>query len=176
MEAVTWKCTNCPAEGTGNLPDECPDCTWSCELTQEGYVAAFRMSNLIHERAQSVSALLGHGYSATIDHSDLRPDSTFTIRWTSKNCGHWNCPSEDHEESVPARYLWMSNEAIQAEIDAKKVAAEAKAAEEKRKKELADAGAALARAQARATTAATEAAQALVAAQAKLAALQGGAS
>lgn len=165
---ITWKCTNCPAEGEGNLPDECPDCTWSCELTQEGYIAAFRMSNLIHERARSVSTLLGHGYSAAIDLSDLIANSTFTIRWTSKNCGHWNCPSEDHEEHIPTRYLWMTDEAIQAEIAAKK-AEEARAeAEKARKKELAEAEAAFARAQARAQTAAAEAAQALLDAERNL--------
>jgi hypothetical protein len=178
MEAATWKCTfeKCGLTGSGTLPEECPDCTWPCELTQEGYAAAFRVSNLLHERARSVANLLGHGWSATIDLSDVqadRPNETFTVRWTSANCSRGCCGTSEHEESIPVRYLWTSDADILAEVEARKAAEAAAEAALKRRQALEDAETAADLARIRAATAQAEAQKALAAAEANLAALRG---
>lgn len=169
-QTIHWTC-QCGQKGSGFIPDECPVCEHYLDatLTKEGWQATIRAEQMLRSRAEHIADMLDYG-SEKIEYSySDREDGTFEVSWESANCRCGCSGYSTHTESIPTRYLWMSDEDIRAEQAAKKMADEAKIAAEKRKKELADAEAAFARAQARAATAATEAAQALVDAERNLA-------
>ena len=164
-----WTC-QCGQQGSGFIPDQCPTCDdyLDATLTKEGWQATIRAAQMLQERAEHVASILGYGDEKIEYHYADREGGTFEVTWKSANCSRGCCGHSTRKESIPTRYLWMTDEAIRAEQADKKAAAEAKAAEAERKKEIAEAEAALARARARAATAATEAAQALIEAERKL--------
>lgn len=170
---MRWECSWCSYHGEGIPPLRCEDS--ECDgrirtslLSVDDCKMALAMHNALTERAKHVANLLDHGYDCIsfVDTNFDDPNSTFSTLWeeTWSYGGH-----ENHYEDIPARYLWMTDEDIQAEIDAEKAAADAEA----RRLAIKQAEEAAERARYIARTAAATAEKALAEAEANLAALRG---
>ena len=175
MDTTTWKCQQCSREGSGSVPEECPDCEYYLgteALTQAGWKQTLRMQQLLDDRTRHIADLLDYGHeSFDYTYAD-REGGTITAKWETY-CGRGCCSPEQHSEDFPARYLWMADADILAEEKAKKEAIQKAEAEKKRKAESAQAEQELARAKARALTAQADAAAALAKAEATAQALRG---
>lgn len=182
MSAITYKCPQCGLEGEGLPPDECPICEWQfCDytsehLTEAGYKAAITIHRQLVERARTVAAILDCDHASTTfefnSYAD-RPGATFTAKWIKwpRDCRYDS--AEEEEQEIPLRYLWMSNDDIRMEEARKQGERIAKMQEETRRKDLEAAENELIRAEARAATAAKDAARELAEAREKVAKLRG---
>lgn len=175
MDTSTWKCQTCKQEGTGSIPEECPTCEYYMDdesLTQAGWKQTLRVQQLLDTRTRHIAKLLDYG-DKSIDYTYAdREGGSITVKWETC-CGRGCCSPEKHDAEIPTRYLWLSDEEIQAEEKAKKEATEKKEAEKVRLKALAEAEQVAARARTKAATAEADARAALAKAEATLAALQG---
>ena len=173
--AHTWKCTNCSATGEGNLTDWCPICDCDIALTEAGYQKAIRLHDILLERAARIADLLDFGHEhISFDLSvNSQMEACFTTRWESANCGCGCSGYSQHEERIPRRYLWMDDDDILAERDAKEAAEKAEKARKQRERDIREAEAELARATRQAVTAQADAEASRRRAEAALAALRG---
>lgn len=170
---MRWECSWCTYRGEGTPPERCedPECGGRIKVRLVGLddcKLALVMHNALKERAENVASLLDYGCDR-ISFADTNfddPNSTFSVFWEET----WNYGGYDsHDKDIPARYLWMTDEDIQAELDAKKAAADAEA----RQLAIKQAEKAAEWARFTARTAAATAEKALAQAEANLAALRG---